>query len=72
MLLEKGLTISPAGIDSNYFYADYLAGEDQYKKAREHLQRALKAAPRPGRKVADQGRQKEIRAALVEVEDNLR
>ena len=72
MLLEKGLTISPAGIDSNYFYADYLAGEDQYKKAREHLRRALNAAPRPGRKVADQGRRKEIRAALIEVEDNLR
>ena len=72
MLLEKGLSISPDGIDSNYFYADYLIGEDQYKKAKEHLLRALNAAPRPGREVADEGRRKEIRAALTEVEDNLK
>jgi tetratricopeptide (TPR) repeat protein len=71
MLLEKGLSVSPAGIDSNYFYADFLIGEDHYKKAKEHLQRALNAAPRPGREVADEGRRKEIRAALAEVEDNL-
>jgi len=71
MLLEKGLSVSPAGIDSNYFYADFLIGEDHYKKAKEHLQRALNAEPRPGREVADEGRRNEIRAALAEVEDNL-
>ena len=71
MLLEKGLSVSPEGIDSNYFYADYLIGEDNYKKAKEYLQRALNAAPRPGREIADQGRRKEIRTALSKVEDNL-
>lgn len=71
MLLEKGLSINPAGIDANYFYADYLIGEDDYKKAKEHLQRALNAAPRPGREIADEGRQKEIRVALIKVEDKL-
>jgi tetratricopeptide (TPR) repeat protein len=63
-MLQKAIEINPDGIDSNYFYADYLLQEKQYKKAEEHLLKAQNAAPRPDRPVADAGRQEEIHAAL--------
>ena len=70
-LLQKALAINPDGIDPNYFYADYLINKKRFTEAKEHLQRALGAAPRPGRELADQGRKKEILAALAEVEKHL-
>jgi tetratricopeptide (TPR) repeat protein len=63
-MLQKAIEINPDGIDSNYFYADYLLQEKQYKKAEEYLLKAQNAAPRPDRPVADEGRLKEIHAAL--------
>ena len=63
-MLQKAIEINPDGIDSNYFYADYLLQEKQYKKAEEYLLKAQNAAPRPDRQVADEGRQEEIHAAL--------
>lgn len=70
-LLEKALTINPGGIDSNYFYADYLLDQKQYQQAKAYLQKALNSPSRPGREIADQGRRKEIREALAEVEKKL-
>lgn len=70
-LLKQALAVNPQGIDPNYFYGEYLRGEKRYQQAREHLQRALQAAPRPGRELADQGRRAEIRSALAEVEKHL-
>ena len=69
--LEKGLAINPEGIDSNYFYADFLFQEKEYHKASEALARAQKAAPRPGRALADEGRQKEVTTLLRKVEKKL-
>lgn len=63
-LLLKALQINPGGIDPNYFYADFLREQGDTAKARQYLLRARKAAPRPGRELADQGRQGEITAAL--------
>lgn len=63
-LLLKALQINPNGIDPNYFYADFLREQGDTAKARQYLLRARKAAPRPGRELADQGRQGEITAAL--------
>ena len=63
-MLQKAIEINPDGIDSNYFYADYLLQEKQYKKAEEYLLKAQNATPRPDRPVADEGRQEEIHAAL--------
>ncbi len=50
------------GIDSNYFYGDYLAAQGKKQEAKVYLDKALKAAPRPGREVADAGRRNEIQA----------
>jgi tetratricopeptide (TPR) repeat protein len=63
-LLQKALEINPDGIDSNYFYADYLLQHKEFDKAEQFLLKAQSAPPRPDRPVADAGRQEEIHAAL--------
>ena len=70
-LLEKALTINPDGLDSNYFYADFLYEEKEYQKAKQALGKALNAPPRPGREIADQGRQEEIQLLLAKIEKKL-
>ncbi len=66
--LEKALSMNPDGIDPNYFYGEFLFEEKEYDAARQALQHALEAAPRPDRTVADQGRRAEIRELLSKVE----
>lgn len=61
---RQALAINPTGIDPNFFYAEYLAERGRPKEARAHLETALKAAPRPGRELADSGRRREIQALL--------
>jgi len=63
--LERALEINPNAIDPNYLYGELLFDEGKYAKALEHLQRALRAPPRPGREVADEGRREEIRVLLA-------
>jgi tetratricopeptide (TPR) repeat protein len=59
-LLQRALAINPDGIDANYFYAQFLCDEGQCTQALPYLQKAARAAPRPGRELADAGRQREI------------
>ena len=61
---KRSLAINPDGIDPNFFYAEYLAERDRNAEARQYLEKALKAAPRPGRELADKGRREEIRGLL--------
>ncbi|XOV88107.1 MAG: tetratricopeptide repeat protein [Pseudomonadota bacterium] len=70
-LLEQAVNMNPDGIDSNYFYGDFLVDQAEYAKARDVLTRALNAAPRPGRELADMGRRKEIQALLDTVQQKL-
>lgn len=70
-LLKKALHINPDGIDPNYFYGEYLAERDRNQEAARYLEHALKAAPRPGRELADSGRRQEIQALLASVRKNL-
>ena len=65
--LKKGLSINPDGIDPNYFYADYLFRSGDYSGAEKSLRKALQAPARNGRKVADDGRRKEINQLLEKV-----
>ena len=64
-LLLKALEINPNGIDSNYFYGDYLIEQKQYAKAIPVLEKALAAPDRPDRLIADEGRRQEIKNALA-------
>jgi len=66
-LLKKALTMNPSGIDSNYFYADFLISEKRYAQAREYLLKAQQAPARQGRSVADAGRKQEIAEKLAAI-----
>ena len=69
--LEHALAINPDGIDPNFFYGEFLLEQDEYPQALEHLQKALRAPPRPGREVADAGRRKEIEALIGKVQQKV-
>lgn len=70
-MLKKALQIDPSGIDANYFYADFLRDQGDFKAAVAALEKALAAPPRPGRELADQGRRKEAQTLLATVRAEL-
>lgn len=69
---KRSLAINPAGIDPNFFYAEYLIEHDRVNDARVHLDKALNAPPRPGRELADDGRRAEIKALLATLDKDSR
>jgi tetratricopeptide (TPR) repeat protein len=68
-LLQQALRINPGGIDCNYFWADHLYRKGRYLEARAALSRAMQAASRPGRELADQGRRGEIATLLKAIKE---
>lgn len=66
-LFQQALQINPNGLDTNYFYAVYLADQGDKQMARTHLLQALKAPPRHGRERADSGRRSEVQALLQQL-----
>lgn len=66
-MLKKAIEINPNGIDSNYFYGDFLAENGKKEQAIIYLTRALNAPARPGRELADQGRRQEIESLLKDI-----
>lgn len=70
-MLLKGLSYNPEGIDSNYWYGEYLLDQKQYQKAVTVLEKALQAPARPGRESADAGRKEEIQTALANAKKHL-
>ena len=66
--LRMGLELGPEGIDANYFMGDFLYEEGDEDAAKTYLLKAQRADPRPGREVADSGRQAEIAVLLDKIE----
>ncbi|PWV75356.1 hypothetical protein [Halomonas sp. A11-A] len=66
--LRRALAIDPDGLDSLYFWGDYLHQQGRDAEARQALEKALQAPPRPGRELADAGRREEIRHLLSRLE----
>jgi tetratricopeptide (TPR) repeat protein len=64
-MLRKGLELNPDGIDSNYFFAQFMRDQNNLAEARTYYLKARTAAPRPDRPLADQGRQQDIDSALA-------
>lgn len=58
------MQIDPDGIDPNYFYADFLYKTGDKAGAMEHLKKALAAAPRPDRELADKGRRAQVQKLI--------
>lgn len=71
MYLKKALAINPAGIDPNYFYGDFQLEEGNYREAVNYLEKAAASPPRPGRPLADKGRQAEIQEKLQQARKKL-
>jgi tetratricopeptide (TPR) repeat protein len=70
--LRKGLAANPDGIDANYFYGDYLFRSGDLAGAEQALRKAMRAPPRPGRALADDGRKQEIEQLLQKIADKKR
>lgn len=64
-LLKKALEINPNGIDSNYFYGEFLIENKRLAEGIAYLERALQAPARSGRHIADTGRREEARVLLA-------
>ena len=61
-LLLKGIAIAPNGMNTNYFYAQFLFEQDEYRQARTYIDKALKAsAPQAGQSAVVTNRMREIR-----------
>lgn len=70
--LEKAVAVAPQAIDANYFMGDFLLQTHAYPEAAGYLEKALSAAPRPGRAVADAGRRAQAEADLAEARAHLK
>lgn len=70
--LQAGLADNPDGIDSNYFYADFLFDQGEYVAAAAAISKAMQAAPRPGRELADQGRHQEAQMLQAKIMKKLK
>lgn len=70
--LEKALEFAPTAVDPNYFYGEFLYDEGEYARALQHLETAQKAPPRPGREVADAGRQAEISELIAKTKKKMK
>jgi tetratricopeptide (TPR) repeat protein len=68
--LQKALAISPNGIDSNYFYAQFLFEQGEYELARQHALRSQTAPPRV-QGLADRGRRRDIQELLDKINKKL-
>ncbi|WP_372613054.1 hypothetical protein [Halomonas sp.] len=67
--LQRALSINPEGLDSLYFWGDYLHEQGRDAEARGALEKALQATPRPGRALADTGRREEVRRLLTQLKE---
>ncbi len=66
-LLKKAVEIRPQGIDTLYFYADFLHEQGRDAEALEYARRARKAPGRAGRDASDKGLREEIDRLLGEL-----
>jgi tetratricopeptide (TPR) repeat protein len=71
-MLEKAMLINPNGIDSNYFYGEFLFDEKEYIKAKQYLTHALQAADREERPLADEFRRIEINQLMAKVDNKIK
>ncbi len=68
-LLLKGVEVSPNGMNTNYFLAQFLYEQDEYKEALPYIERAAAAKPPspPEQSLAVSYRQKEIHALAEKI-----
>lgn len=65
--LQMAIQINPQGIDSNYYYGDFLVDVGEYQEAKQHLEIAHRASVRPNYEIQDKGRKEEIAISLAKL-----
>jgi tetratricopeptide (TPR) repeat protein len=65
---QKALNVDPNNIDSNYFFGEFLIGQEQYQRAVTVLQTALTAPVVAARPLFDSGRRATIRELLEQAQ----
>ncbi len=61
---QKALAINPANLDTNYWYGEFMLDQGRPAEAIKHFQTAQKAPIRKERRVADEGRLREVQFSL--------
>lgn len=69
--LERGIALSPNGLESNYFYGEFLSQQGEYERSAKVLAHALEAPVSVTQPVWDAGRRAEARALLADVRQKL-
>ena len=64
-MLETALKINPEGIDTNYYYGDFLLSNDEVAEAENYFEKAAKAPARPDQSYADMRLKEEAKLALI-------
>ncbi len=70
-LFENALKINPNGIESNYFYAEFLYDMKKYDQAKIYYRKALSGDVMLGRELTNINRRKEITEALKILEKHI-
>jgi tetratricopeptide (TPR) repeat protein len=68
-LLEQAVKLAPNGLDAWYFYGDFLYTQNEYPKAIEVFQHALKIPQHPDRPLWDKNRRLVIEELLAKIEE---
>ncbi len=73
-MLKKGLERSPAGMNVNYFNAQYYFDKDEYRKALPYIEKAAQASPpySPDTSLAVSNRQREIQEMREKIKAKLK
>ncbi|SKA10636.1 Tetratricopeptide repeat-containing protein [Enhydrobacter aerosaccus] len=66
--LERAAALDPNGLDSAYFYGDFLIGQGEKQKAKAVLTHGLAAPVTPNRPIWDSGRRAEIQALIANID----
>jgi tetratricopeptide (TPR) repeat protein len=66
--LERAVELDPKGMDSNYYFGDFLIDVGDFQNAKAHLEIAKNAPIRAGYEIEDQGRKTEIAASLAKMQ----
>jgi tetratricopeptide (TPR) repeat protein len=69
-MFKLAVAVAPDGLDSNYYYGDFLVAQQRAKEARPYLERALQAPDRPGRELADKRRSAKVETLIKNLPTN--
>lgn len=61
---QTALRMDPDGLETNYFYGDFLMAEGAYPMAKVHFEKADKAPVNPDSRVFEKGRRQELASAM--------